>query len=544
VTDPPAAHRLPALRLAAAATLFAFLLSLAHPTSTQPSSGTSLTGAPQLARAYEAIFDARFDEVPRLLDIACGARIPAPAPRAAAATPVRPGSAAAPVEACALLDLLALWWQIQLDPDSLSLDARFAARADAVIEAVGAWTMREPARAEAWFYLGGAYGARAQWRVLRGERLAAARDGRQIKEALERALTLDPMLHDAHFGIGLYRYYAGVAPTLARMLRWLLALPGGNREEGLRDMLRARRSGALVRDEADYQLHLVYLWYEKQPEEALTLVRGLARRFAHHPHFLSQAATIEGVHLSDFAAAHASWSALLTAARRAQVAAAPAAEMQARVGLAGALDQLYETDVALDHLGEVIDARPASPFGIYALALLRRAQALDRLGHRTDAVAAYRAAQDARPARDPHDIDAQARAGLRSTPDPQKALAYRLSLEGWRALERGALATAAQRLQRALELEPADQVTRYREARLLEAQQDDVAAIERYEGVMLAGTATPPTFYASAALHAARLYERQGDRTRARALYERAATAFGVDATTKDAATRALARLR
>ena len=43
-------------------------------------------------------------------------------------------------------------------------------------------------RAEAWFYLGAAYGARVQWRVLREQRLAAARDGKRIKESLERAL--------------------------------------------------------------------------------------------------------------------------------------------------------------------------------------------------------------------------------------------------------------------------------------------------------------------------------------------------------------------
>ena len=72
-----------------------------------------------------------------------------------------------------------------------------------------------------------------QWRVLREERLAAARDGKRIKDALERALTLDPDLDDAYFGIGLYRYYADVAPAVAKILRFLLLLPGGNREEGL-----------------------------------------------------------------------------------------------------------------------------------------------------------------------------------------------------------------------------------------------------------------------------------------------------------------------
>ena len=40
------------------------------------------------------------------------------------------------------------------------------------------------------------------------------------------------------------RYYADVAPTAAKILRFLLLLPGGNREEGLAQMLRAREPRA------------------------------------------------------------------------------------------------------------------------------------------------------------------------------------------------------------------------------------------------------------------------------------------------------------
>jgi hypothetical protein len=77
--------------------------------------------------------------------------------------------------------------------------------------------------------------------VLRRERLSAARDGKRIKEALERALTLDPRLQEAYFGIGLYHYYADVAPTAAKMLRWLLLLPGGDKAQGdAGDAARAR----------------------------------------------------------------------------------------------------------------------------------------------------------------------------------------------------------------------------------------------------------------------------------------------------------------
>jgi hypothetical protein len=194
---------------------------------------------------------------------------------------------------------VATWWQIALDPDSRALDASFVRAVEDAIQVTGQWTIQEPQRAEAWFAHGAAYGARAQWRVERRERLAAARDGKQIKQALEQALSLDPALHDAKFGIGLYRYYAAVAPAAFRMLRWLLLLPGGDRREGLRQMLDARERGVVVRDEADYQLHLIYLWYEERAHDALALIRGLQHRHPDNPLFLLREAHIHDVYFHD-----------------------------------------------------------------------------------------------------------------------------------------------------------------------------------------------------------------------------------------------------
>src|SRR5688572_17718997 len=181
--------------------LGALLLGAVAVVPAQERAVRGLSGVPELERGYDAVLDARFDEVPRLAQQACG-----PAPR----------------EACLLLEALNIWWQIQLDPHNTARDQAFSARVEAAITAADAWTRREPRRAEAWFYLGGAYGARVQWRSLRGQQLAAARDGKRIKDALERALALDPGLQDAWLGVGLYHYYAAVAPTAARVLRFLL----------------------------------------------------------------------------------------------------------------------------------------------------------------------------------------------------------------------------------------------------------------------------------------------------------------------------------
>ena len=354
-----------------------------------------LTAAPELGRAYDAILDGRFDEVPHLLTQACG---PAPA------------------EACQLLEAVSLWWQIQLDPFSRAHDAAFEAQVDAAIAAVEAWTQREPQRAEAWFYLGGAYGARSQWRVLRGERLAAARDGKRIKQALERALSLDPGMADAHFGIGLYRYYADVAPAAVRILQWLFLLPGGDRAGGLEAIDRARKSGLLLRSEADYQLHLLYLWYEKRPESALALLEDLVERHPRNPHFPQAVAELHDVYRRDAEASLRSWQGLFNAAKAGRVAEAQMAETAARLGIALQLDRLSRGEEAIEPLRAVIGARPPAPFGAVARAHLQLGDTLEHLGRRSDATVSYEAAIVAAGTDDPLRIAPRARTALRARP--------------------------------------------------------------------------------------------------------------------------------
>ncbi|HEY7188235.1 MAG TPA: tetratricopeptide repeat protein [Vicinamibacterales bacterium] len=384
-----------------AVTILALFLSIVDVSA----QGSRLTGGPQLAAAYDAIVDARFDDVPALLTKACSNDSTRSSGKSA-----QP----APREACQLLEGVSIWWRIQLDPNNTSRDDEFRTRVDAAIAAIDAWTMREPLRAEAWFYLGGAYGARAQWRVLRGERLSAARDGKRIKDALERAVQLDPALQDAYFGIGLYHYYAAVAPAAVRFLRFLLLLPGGDREKGLEEMLRAREGGEILRSEADYQLHLIYLWYEKRTDRALELLRALHERHPRNPHFLQSIATIEDVYLHDTAASLRTWQQLLDAARAGTVTEPAMSETSARLGLARELDARGDTDDAIAHLREVIERKPAAPFGALARAQLQLGRVLDHRGQRSEAVTAYRAALDLVPPGDPDRIAPAARAGIRA----------------------------------------------------------------------------------------------------------------------------------
>jgi len=328
-------------RRAAAAAIAAVFIAFPSPAR------ATLTGAPRLVAVYDSILDAQFDRVPGQLNAACP-----PAPEGA----------------CQALRVVSLSWQILIDPESRLLDQRFEDLAAAAIAVNSAWVQREPKRAEAWFYLAGSYAPRAQWRVLRGERLGAAVDGKRIKDALERALQLDPTLNDAYFGIGLYHYYADVAPAAAKMLRWLLLLPGGDRAKGLREMLQARDRGELLGGEADYQLHVLYLWYEQKTAAALDLLETLDVRFPNNPLFGQRIAEIREVYLHDHQGSAAAWQTLLGRALAGRVYAARTTEVRARLGLSAELSAMNRTAEAIDQLKRVIEMNPIEPIGARARA--------------------------------------------------------------------------------------------------------------------------------------------------------------------------------
>ena len=301
-----------------------------------------LTGGAQVARAYDAIIDARFAEIPVAV-------WPRPArrrrPRSASCSKswLTAGGRSSSIRTIAVATRRSR--RRPTSPSTRSTGGRGGSRH----------------AAEAWFYLGGAIGARAQWRVLRGQTLAAARDGKRIKEALERALVARsraPGCLLRHRPVPLLRRRG--ARGCAKMLRWLLLLPGGDREQGLQEMLRARSGGQLLRSEADYQLHLVYLWYEKQTPRALELLSALAARHPHNPHFLQQIAEIEdGYTLNGMRPACAR-------GRRCSSGRAPARwpigrwRWHAReLGVALELYHLGQPEAAIPHLRAVIDAEAA-----------------------------------------------------------------------------------------------------------------------------------------------------------------------------------------
>src|SRR5205823_4344183 len=133
----------------------------------------------------------------------------------------------------------------------------------------------------------------------------------------------------------------------------------------------------LLTGEADYQLQLLYLWYENRAPDAIALLESLDARYPFNPLFLQRIAEARDVYLHDPRASAAAWRQLLDRALAVAVHAPRVTEMRARLGLAAVLIESGGIDAAIDQLQIVIDAHPAAPIDAEprAHALLRAARA-------------------------------------------------------------------------------------------------------------------------------------------------------------------------
>ncbi len=132
--------------------------------------------------------------------------------------------------------------------------------------------------------------------------------------------------------------------------------------------------GQLVRGEADYQLHLIYLWYEKRSRDALALIRGLQARYPHNPLFYQVEADIHDVYFHDPVASLASSSEALTRATEGAVREPAVTAVRARFNIALQLDRLGRRRESIEALDRLIEERPSRPFGITDRARRERAR--------------------------------------------------------------------------------------------------------------------------------------------------------------------------
>ncbi|MGH9328752.1 MAG: tetratricopeptide repeat protein [Terriglobia bacterium] len=200
-----------------------------------------------------------------------------------------------------VLEADATWWKIYyttadlIDPDVFDVvrstttpyDSRFNRLIRKAIDRAKARIHAHQDLARSYLYEGMAYALRARLDGLRARDLPTARAGKKMRALLLTALELDPRLTDAYAGIGLYNYFVDTLPTIIKMLRFLIGLPGGNRETGLHQLEKAAEQGEFTRAEAQFYLAKDYTRRnEMQFQKSLHLFQELEQEFPQNPFWM------------------------------------------------------------------------------------------------------------------------------------------------------------------------------------------------------------------------------------------------------------------
>ncbi|MBI3670505.1 MAG: hypothetical protein HY237_12075 [Acidobacteria bacterium] len=196
-----------------------------------------------------------------------------------------------------LLEVNARWWRLYcaaleikwnlIDAwrrPRLREDDAYLALADKAV-ALAEAQLKQRESAEMHLYAGMGLLLKARLLGLRDERKATARTGVRGREHLLRALHLDPDLADAYTGLGLYNYYVDTLSAMAKLLRFFMGIPGGDKHEGVRQLQRAMTQGELTAVEARFYLAKNLRNYDQQYERAAGVLEPLVAEFPQNPLF-------------------------------------------------------------------------------------------------------------------------------------------------------------------------------------------------------------------------------------------------------------------
>jgi len=280
-----------------------------------------------------------------------------------------------------------LYWFQMFDDEDRRWDERITELCDEGIRLSKARLDADADDLEGHFYMGQSLMNRGRLKGIRGRYYSAGTDGERARKHLERVLELRPDLVDGRYQVGLYYFYASLLPRMvSRFLGWLWFVPSGDGPTGLRYLNEVVAEGDLYRDEARFILGNIYTYHEPQYPRALELVGELHDRYPHNTliHFELLEVRFE---MRDYRGA-------IKEARRLEARSARNELEESRIRMARvwrARAELVsgEPETAWRTLSVFDAGLPERPLWGGAWIELTRGQALDALGERERALAAY-----------------------------------------------------------------------------------------------------------------------------------------------------------
>jgi len=413
-----------------------------------------------------------------------------------------------------------------------TLEAEFDKRAEGLIRRAAARLERTPRDQEALFYLAQAHGLRAGYRFQRQKDFfGAVRDATKSKHYSEACVQLDPGRADAYIALGLYNYYADIAPAFLKLLRVLLFIPGGDRSLGLQQLERAAREGELWAPQARLELIQIYGWLEGRVDEAVGLAETLARTYPDNPEIsLRLARLYAGPAVEDYGAAAGELERVLARAEARHPHYPAAIRFQALLALAEVRAQQWRLQEAITLLDTVIDSPPPDPAWALPRALLARGRyraLLDQPEAEADARRVLAEPRWKDKWREPAQQQLEWMAARRASGE---AARYAELVPGNRLVAEGRAELAEKFYEQQRRLHPNDPQVRYRLARLRFLRGEWAEAEAQFRRLADQPASSPDWLRAGVLLHLARLHDVRGEREAALKLYRKVADDYESEA--------------
>jgi tetratricopeptide (TPR) repeat protein len=419
----------------------------------------------------------------------------------------------------AYLQALAMVWKVeQLGTEAL--DRELLRRVDHAVSLADQRLRAAPRDTRALLARGAAHGVRSRYHFLRLERTGAARAGVRMREDLLRVREMEPENVDAFFGLGLYDYYADVLSPLARVVRFVARMPGGDRRRGLELIGRAR--GSAWHDvEVQAQLYDIHAFWEQLPDRALAAARALRQRYPGWPLWGLRLCEHLRQRMGLYGESARVAREMLAQGARGEPNYAGASVHRARLELGEAL----LLDLRLDEARAELAPLAGTPAAAHARLLLGRAA--EMAGDRAGALAEYR--QAAAAAGDRQLRKRAEQAAARALPAPQ-VRAVPLLAQARRAREAGQRDAAAQLYRQALQAWPGSEEAAVRVAEAELARGDLAAARRALDTAERPDHPQPPWVAGWALLLRAQLRDLDGQRAAAVSAYKKVLeTPYGQD---------------
>lgn len=196
-----------------------------------------------------------------------------------------------------LLEGEALWWKRYCEAceikygmieawkrGKLPEDEAYLALADKEIAAAEG-RLAKSETAEMHVYAGMGYALKARVYALRGENRNVARVGVKGRSEMLRALELDPQMADGSAVLGVYNYYVDTLSPIVKLLRVFMGIPGGEKEEGVKQLEAGIDHGVLMAVDAPFILARALRQYDQKYEQALSIAEPLVARYPRNPLF-------------------------------------------------------------------------------------------------------------------------------------------------------------------------------------------------------------------------------------------------------------------